>query len=58
MSEKAPNPCQAVRRIVFGEMAWVDVGSGARARQAGAGGRHIRVLEITPEMVHPEWCEK
>jgi quercetin dioxygenase-like cupin family protein len=58
MSEKTPNPRQAVRRIVFREMAWLDVGSGARARQAGAGGRQIRVLEITPEMVHPEWCEK
>lgn len=25
---------------------------------ADAGGQRIRVLEITPDLVHPEWCEK
>jgi quercetin dioxygenase-like cupin family protein len=58
MSEQSLNLRQAVRRIAFEEMAWTEIGSGARCRQAGAGGRRMRVLEITPDLVHPEWCEK
>jgi quercetin dioxygenase-like cupin family protein len=58
MSEQPPNPRRAARRIAFSEMAWTDVGSGARSRQAGTGDQRIRILEITPDLVHPEWCEK
>jgi hypothetical protein len=58
MSEETSNPRRVGRRIAFREMAWAEAGSGARSKQAGAGGQRIRVLEITPDLVHPEWCEK
>ena len=39
-------------------MEWQDALPGARFKVYRAGNRQIRMLELTPEFVEPDWCEK
>ena len=42
----------------FGKLPWQSVGPGARHKQVALAGRQLRLLELTPALVHPDWCVK
>ena len=44
--------------ILFDELEWQDVASGLRYKVYRDGNRQVRLLELTPEFVEPDWCEK
>jgi quercetin dioxygenase-like cupin family protein len=56
MTDKSREP--PGRRIRFTELGWTGGGPGARSKQVAAAGKHVRLMEITPELMHPEWCVK
>jgi quercetin dioxygenase-like cupin family protein len=45
-------------RILFDEIEWQSPQPGARFKVFRDGTRQVRLLELTPEFVEPEWCEK
>ena len=42
----------------FGDLPWQSAGAGARHKRVALGGRELRLLELTPALVHPDWCVK
>ena len=49
-----PHEC----RIPFGSMTWDTPAAGVRSKAHAEGGRRLRLLELGPEFVEPEWCQK
>lgn len=45
-------------RIPFSEMGWTNVEPGLRSKERAHGTLRVRIVEMTPEFVHPEWCSK
>ncbi len=45
-------------RILFDEIEWQSPHPGARFKVFRDGTRQVRLLELTPEFVETEWCEK
>lgn len=45
-------------QIRFSQMEWTDKGQGLRTKEHVSDGVRIRMLEITPDLVHPDWCSK
>ena len=45
-------------RILFDEIEWQSPQPGARFKVFRDGARQVRLLELTPEFVESEWCEK
>ena len=42
----------------FRDLPWQSAGVGARQKQVALAGRQLRLLELTPALIHPEWCGK
>ncbi|HEY7382635.1 MAG TPA: cupin domain-containing protein [Beijerinckiaceae bacterium] len=42
----------------FDNLPWQSTGVGARHKQVALAGRQLRLLELTPALVHPDWCAK
>ena len=45
-------------RAALGELAWQSPAEGVRQKQVVLANRQLRLLELTPALVHPEWCIK
>ena len=45
-------------KVDFDALEWQTPLPGARFKIHAAGGRQIRLLELTPEFAEPDWCEK
>ena len=45
-------------RILFDEIEWQSPQPGARFKVFRDGARQVRLLELSPEFVESEWCEK
>jgi Cupin domain len=45
-------------QAAFRDLPWQTAGAGARYKLCPFGGRQLRVLELTPELFHTEWCAK
>jgi arsenate reductase len=46
-----------MKRIAFDTLPWETTISGARSKAQTIGSRQLRLLELTPELDHPHWCE-
>jgi quercetin dioxygenase-like cupin family protein len=45
-------------RIQFDTVDWKDAAPGLRVKSVIRNGKQLRLLEITPEFVDVEWCER
>jgi hypothetical protein len=43
-------------RAGFGDLPWQDAREGMRHKPVVLAGRQLRLLELTPALIHPEWC--
>jgi quercetin dioxygenase-like cupin family protein len=46
-----------MKRIAFDDLLWETGASGVRFKVHKMGARQLRLLEFTPELNHPHWCE-
>ena len=46
-----------MKRIAFDDLPWETHASGLRFKVHKTGARQLRLLEFTPELHHPHWCE-
>jgi quercetin dioxygenase-like cupin family protein len=42
----------------FDNLPWQSTGVGVRHKQITLAGRQLRLLELTPGLVHPDWCAR
>ncbi|MBU0601075.1 MAG: phosrestin [Gammaproteobacteria bacterium] len=42
--------------IDFASLPWQPLAAGARCKAVRLGERQLRLLELTPEFVEPDWC--
>jgi quercetin dioxygenase-like cupin family protein len=40
----------------FGALPWQSPGAGMRQKAVVLAGRQVRLLELAPALVHPDWC--
>lgn len=45
-------------KVLFDEIEWQSPQPGARFKLFREGSRQVRLLELSPEFVESEWCEK
>lgn len=45
-------------RVAFDALPWQPMAPGARHKVAEQGGKRLRLVELTPAFVDPEWCLK
>lgn len=45
-------------KVDFDKMEWIPGLNGLRFKLHRAGGKQVRLLELTKEFVEPGWCEK
>ncbi len=43
-------------RVPFDNLPWQTSAAGVRFKVHVDGARQLRLVEFTPELVHPEWC--
>jgi mannose-6-phosphate isomerase-like protein (cupin superfamily) len=46
-----------MKRIAFDDLPWETHTSGVRFKAHAMGTRQLRLLELTPALDHPHWCE-
>jgi quercetin dioxygenase-like cupin family protein len=46
-----------MKRVAFQEMPWQTSASGVRFKVQRLESQQLRLLEFTPELHHPHWCE-
>lgn len=44
-------------KVQFDRIEWQDALPGARFKAYREGARQLRLLELTPEFIEPQWCE-
>jgi quercetin dioxygenase-like cupin family protein len=44
--------------VAFRDLSWQRPGAGVGQKQVALAGRPLRLLELTPALVHPDWCAK
>ena len=45
-------------KVQFDRIEWQDALPGARFKAYREGARQLRLLELTPEFIEPQWCER
>jgi glycerol uptake facilitator-like aquaporin/quercetin dioxygenase-like cupin family protein len=45
------------QRIAFDKMPWTTAPSGVRSKVHESGAHRLRLLEFTPDLKHPHWCQ-
>lgn len=47
-----------MNRIAFDDLPWEVSAAGNRSKTQVLGSRQLRLVEFTPELDHPHWCER